>query len=822
MPDLILINIIYILFSATAVLFGMLSFIFYLKTSYRNKITGSLKFVLYEMSFINDDTPRENEQKEKGLKELISKMEQFLSGVASLKGDKGGFLKRKNPYFVLELAVKGIGEEVIFYAAVPKNESRLFEKQFESFFPGSSLRVKENDYNIFNPEGSHAASYAALRDSPILPIKTYQDLDSDPLESILNSFSKIKEEGEGAAFQLIIKKSDGGFSKKLKSALSALRSGATINEAKRKKIPLFGFLEDDFGPPRVLTGIIGNGPEVKEKPLAKIHEEAVKLIEKKISREMMAVNFRLIASASRKEEAEILLNELESSFSQFNDPQSNGFKFAGIKGRKLKNIFTDFSFRIFNEKQTIYLNTSEITSIFHFPVKLTYVPHLKTLKSKLAPAPFDTPKEGMFLGINSFRGKDTEIRMLTEDRRRHMYIVGQTGTGKSTLMENMAVLDIKNGAGVCVIDPHGSLVDGILSRVPKERMDDVIYFDPSNIARPMGLNMLEYDVSHPEQKTFIANEVYDVFRKLWKDVPEAFGPMFEQYYRNSTLLVLEDPESGNTFLEIIRVLSDKSFRDYKLSRTDNPILKSFWKNIAEKAGGDSALQNIVPYVSSKFDTFLNNEIMRPILIQEKSSFNFREIMDSGKILLINLSKGKLGDINAYLLGLIVVGKILMAALSRVDIADENKRADFYLYLDEFQNVTTKSIATILSEARKYRLNLVLAHQFIGQLEEDIKKAIFGNVGSMFVYRIGAEDAEFLEKYFLPVFNRQDLINIDNLNAYAKLLINSQTAKPFNISIKWGARGEEEYTKSLKELSALKYGRPREEVEAEIREKYNNN
>lgn len=819
MPDLLLSNIIYILFSATAILFGMLSFIFYLKISYKNKILSSLKFVLYEMSFINDELSKENEPKDKNLKELISKMEQFLSGTVSFKGEGQGFFRKKNPYFVLELAVKGFGEEVVYYAAVPKNESRLFEKQFESLFSGSSLHIKENDYNIFNPEGVSAVSYAVLYDSAILPIKTYQDLDSDPLEVVLNSFSKIKEQGEGAAFQLVIKRSDKGFKKKLKSAISALRNGATIDEAKSKKPSVFGFLEDDFGPPKTLTGILGDSRKTQEKPPAKIHEEAVKLVEKKIGREIMAVNFRLIASAEKKEDAEILLNELESSFSQFSDPQSNGFKFIKLKGKKLKNAFTDFSFRIFNEKQKIYLNTSEITSVFHFPVKAVFAPHLKTLKSKLAPAPFDIPKEGMFLGVNSFRGKETEVRMLKDDRRRHMYIVGQTGTGKSTLMENMAVLDIENGAGVCVIDPHGSLVDGILSRIPKERMDDVIYFDPSNIARPMGLNMLEYDIAHPEQKTFIANEVYDVFRKLWKDVPEAFGPMFEQYYRNSTLLVLEDPESGNTFLEIIRVLSDKNFRDYKLSRTDNPILKSFWKNIAEKAGGDSALQNIVPYISSKFDTFLNNEIMRPILIQEKSSFNFREIMDSGKILLINLSKGKLGDINGYLLGLIVVGRILMAALSRVDIIDENKRRDFYLYLDEFQNITTKSIATILSEARKYRLNLVLAHQFIGQLEEDIKKAIFGNVGSMFVYRVGAEDAEFLEKYFLPVFNKQDLINIDNLNAYAKLLINNQTAKPFNVGIKWGKRGDEEYIKSLKELSALKYGRPREEVEQEIKAKY---
>lgn len=813
---LILEYILYILFSAIAALFITAGLVISYKNKFKNKILNSLKFALYEMSFASDHEQKEGN--EKNIKELISKMEQFLSGMAALKGDPYGVFKARNPYFALELAVRGVGEEVVFYCAVPRSESRLFEKQFESLFPGSSLIIRENDYNIFNPDGYSSSSYGYLKDSPILPIKTYQDLESDPLEVILNAFSKIKSEGEGAAFQIVLKKADLGFKKRLKNALSSLRNGASLSDIKRKKSSIFSFF-DDAEPPKFLKVISGNSANKSEQPV-KVSEDAVKIVEKKFSRELMAVNFRLVASALKKEESDLLLRELQSAFYQFSDPQGNSIQFADLRGKKLKNSFTDFSFRTFNEKQKMYLNVSEITSIFHFPIKLSSAPHLKILKSKSAPAPFDIPKDGIFLGVNSFRGKDTEIKMMTEDRRRHLYIVGQTGTGKSTLMENMAAEDMKKGAGLCVIDPHGGLVDAILSRVPKERMDDVIYFDPANIARPIGLNMLEYDEDHPEHKTFIANEVYDVFRKLWKDVPEAFGPMFEQYYRNSILLVLEDPSSGNTLLEVVRVLSDKNFRDFKLSRTENPILKSFWKNVAEKAGGDAALQNIVPYISSKFDTFLNNEIMRPILIQEKSTLKFREIMDEGKILLINLSKGKLGDINAYLIGLIVVGKILMAALSRVDVPDENKRKDFYLYLDEFQNVTTKSIATILSEARKYRLNLVLAHQFIGQLEEEIKKAVFGNVGSMFIYRVGAEDAEFLEKYFQPVFNKQDLINIDNLNAYVKLLINSQPVRPFNVKIKWGERGSEEYVRSLKEMSALKYGRPREEVEAEIKEKYN--
>lgn len=820
MSDFIFNNIILILISSVTVLAVILIFVFISKIRFKNKLFTALNFVLYEMSFINEERDQK-EGGEKALKELISKMEQFLSGLSAFKGISRGFLKTKNPYFVLELAVHGIGEEVVFYAAVPKDESRIFEKHFESLFPHGNLMLKENDYNIFNPNGISVASYAVLNDSPILPIKTYQDLDSDPLEVILNSFSKLKKHGEGAAFQLVIKPVDDYFKKRLKMALSALREGKSLIDVKNLRPSFFVRIFGEVENPRIIKEIASNS-ENKEKSPIKLSEDAIKIVEKKSNKELMTLNFRLIASAETKQEAESLLKELESSFSQFYDPQANGFKFVNIRGRSLKSMFTDFSFRFFNDKQKIYLNTSEITSIYHFPVKPTSAPHLKILKSKSAPAPFNMPKEGVFLGVNSFRGRNTEIKMQTNDRRRHMYVIGQTGTGKSTIMENMAFYDIKNGAGICIIDPHGGFVESVLKNIPKERADDVIYFDPANIARPIGLNMLEYDEEHPEQKIFIANEVYDMFRKLWKDIPEAFGPMFEQYYRNSILLVMEDPSSGNTFLDVIRVLSDKKFRELKLSRTENPILKSFWRDVAEKAGGDSALSNIVPYITSKFDTFLNNEIMRPILIQEKSALKFREIMDDGKILLINLSKGKLGDINAYLIGLIVVGKILMAALSRVDTPDEEKRRDFFLYLDEFQNITTKSIATILSEARKYRLNLILAHQFIGQLEEEIKKAVFGNVGSIFNYRVGAEDAEFLEKWFLPVFNKQDLLNIDNFNCYVKMLINNETAKPFNIKVPRGEKGSEEMAKALKELSGLRYGRLREEVEAEIRAKYNKN
>ena len=318
------------------------------------------------------------------------------------------------------------------------------------------------------------------------------------------------------------------------------------------------------------------------------------------------------------------------------------------------------------------------------------------------------------------------------------------------------------------------------------------------------------------QKGFVINEMISIFDKLY-DLKQTGGPMFEQYARNAMLLVMEHPESGSTLMEIPKVLADEEFRRMKLSHCNNPVVRDFWIKEAEKAGGEAALANMVPYITSKLTTFIANDLMRPIIAQQKSALNFREIMDEGKILLINLSKGRIGEINSHLLGMVMVGKILMAALSRVDMP-ENERKDFYLYIDEFQNVTTDSISQILSEARKYRLNLIIAHQFIGQLSEEISKAVFGNVGSLCAFRVGPEDAEFLEKQFEPVFGASDLINVNNYSGFAKLLINNETTKPFNFNTYPPKEGNKEIPRYLKEMSRLKYGRDVNIINREIMER----
>ena len=622
---------------------------------------------------------------------------------------------------------------------------------------------------------------------------------------------------KGAAIQFILVPRGHSHNQRYKDALAKVKKGVSLKEATQS----MGMeIAKEFGGAikDMMFGSKNDAVDDKKDTEIVVDEDLIANIEQKISTPIMDTNIRVVASAFEASEAETILKELESAFNQFTKPNAGGFVFRRSSGKGLSTLLRSFSFRLYEDIHHLPLNTQELTTLMHFPVSEHSVRELRDENTKQASAPSGISNEGVLLGINSFQGTNTEVRFAKEDRVRHFYVIGQTGTGKTTILKNMIAQDIVNGEGVCFIDPHGSDIDDILSNVPQERIDDVIYFDPAHTDRPMGLNMLEYDQAYPEQKTFVVNELFGIFQKLYGSNPESMGPMFEQYFRNATQLVIEDPASGSTLMEVSRVMSDESFRKLKLSRCRNPIVKQFWEKIATQAGGEASLQNIVPYITSKFDVFMANDIMRPIIAQEKSTFNFRNIMDERKILLINLSKGRLGDINSHLIGLIIVGKILMAALSRVD-APIDKRHDFYLYIDEFQNVTTDSISTILSEARKYRLSLNIAHQFIAQLDEKIKDSVFGNVGSMAVYRVGAEDAQFLENQFTPIFSASDIMNIDNYNAYMKMLVDGKPQEPFNMTASKPEAMHPEIVDKLKELSYLKYGKPRAQIEESIQKRF---
>ena len=774
----------------------------------------SLNMTLFEITL---PPPQDEADKSKGFKEFISAMEQFYAGMQSISEDKDN---KKENYFTLEVALGNQSDQVVVYAAVPNKHISLFEKQVLAFYHDGKIVEVPDDYNIFNENGGAAGAYAEFSERAVMPIKTYDNIEHDPMNTILNVFSKLKTEGEGAAIQVIIAPAGNKYTDQFHLILDDVKDGYSVKHAadnfyKFNKAFLKAAKELFFDKKK-------NEEEKKEKYMKgrrSVDEGAAEKIGNKIKSTIMSANIRVVASGESKDRAEAIIREIESSFNQFAEAASNSIIFKKVAGSELKKLFHDFSYRMFSNEEILPMNLKELASVFHFPIGISSQPQLKEAKAGNAPAPIEMGKEGILLGINSYRGRDTEIHISREDRMRHMYVIGQTGTGKTTILKNMIAQDIRNGDGCCFIDPHGSDVQEILSYVPKERVDDVIYFDPAYTARPMGLNMLEFDPKYPEQKTFVVNELMGIFNKLF-DMKTSGGPMFEQYFKNSAFLIMEDPESGCTLLEISRVLSDKEFRDMKLAKCKNPIIKQFWVS-AEQTTGEQSLANFVPYITSKFDNFISNDIMRPVVLQEKSVFDFRKIMDEKKILLVNLSKGRLGDINANLIGLVLVGKIQMAALSRVDMFGK-KMNDFYLYIDEFQNVTTDSIASILSEARKYRLSLTIAHQYISQLEENIKNAVFGNVGSMAVYRISSEDANFVEQKFKPIFTASDIMKLDNFNSYVSMLVNGTPTKPFGMTSHWSLlkeKGNMDIVESLKELSYLKYGRDRAEIEAEIMTKY---
>lgn len=745
----------------------------------------------------------------KSAKEMMALMEQWYAAMQALAPEPTN--KEKN-YYSLELGVANGTTTVSFYCAVHVDYAPLFEKVVMGIFPTAQVREQKEDYNIFHTHAITACAYASHSTHPTLPIKTYQDLEGDPMSIMLSSFTKIAKDHEGLALQVLIRPSGDLFAKRFGHMLEDLRKGETLKRVIEKQDMVketFHMLGEMFS-----SKTKEQIEEEKNKKSTFVDETATKYVQEKLSRTIVETNIRVIASASSLPRAQAIRSDLEASFAQFTQVGGNSVKWIEVEGRKQKAMLHRFSYRLWNEDESYPLNLAELSSVFHFPMQSKDVANVRLQTAAQAAAPVDLPHEGVILGVNKFRGQETVIHMTREDRMRHLYVIGQTGTGKTSILKNMIVQDIKNGDGCCFIDPHGSDILDILASIPPERSQDVVYFDPSYTARPAGLNMLEYDKNFPEQKTFIINELLGIFNKLF-DMKVSGGPGFEQYFRNATMLVMEHPESGNTLLDIARVFSDKDFRDYKLSKAKNPLLIQFWQN-AEKTKGEQGLENWTQYVNSKFDVFIQNDIMRPIIAQEKSAFNIREIMDTKKIFLVNLSKGRLGDINSNLIGLILIGKFLQAALSRVDTAE---RPDFYLYIDEFQNVTTSSIAAILSEARKYRLSLTIAHQYIAQLPEDIKGAVFGNVGSMALFRVGPDDAPYLEPQLAPSFTAGDLMKIENYHAYLKMLIRGEPKKPFDIVTLPPDQGDRSRIDPLKELSFLTYGRPREEVEAEVLKKY---
>jgi len=742
---------------------------------------------------------REGGDPTKDMRGFIALMEQFYRGTLSLGNDA---------FFSFELANAAGASATSAYIAVPAARRDLFEKQLAGLYPTARITEVPDDYNIFAPQAAVAARVARFTERPIFALRTAEEMPNDPMDILLSAFSKLDRAREGAAVQFVIQPGDRKLGFRFRRALERVRDGIPVGEAAKAHGKFGEFLYEV----RRIFVTKEKYVDVNKRPGSE--DPRVKAIERKIASPVLHANIRIIASAATPVRAESILSDIEAPFHQLADTAGgNALKFISVPARGMRKFTHAFSYRLFDAASAMPLSAAELAALAHPPRPESREGALELHQEKniVAAAPADLPQEGTLLGVNRFRGTDTNVYLLPEDRLRHLYLIGQTGTGKSNLLKNIILQDIKAGSGVCFIDPHGSDVLDILSAIPPERARDVIYFDPGATERPMALNMLEYDASRPEQKTLVVDELFGIFKKLFGAVPESMGPAFEQYFRNAALLVMDDPSSGNTLLDISKVFADEEFRALKLSRCQNPIVKQFWEKTAAQATGEQSLANYGPYVTNKFDVFTTNEIMRPIIAQQHSSFNIRQVMDERKILLVNLAKGKLGEINSNLLGLIIVGKFLLAALSRTGASDADL-PPFYLSIDEFQNFTTPSIATIFSEARKYKLSLTVAHQFIAQLEDEIKDAVFGNVGSLVSFRVGAEDAEFLEKQFAPVFKQADLMRVDNYRAFARLLSRGAPVRPFSIETYPFISGTVENRDALRELSLLTYGRPREEIE----------
>ncbi len=746
-----------------------LGYVAFLLWKYRDREKHSLDYVLLQMA-----APRDNEIK-------IDAAEQLFASLHSIAhGNFWSFLKPQE-HISFEIVAKP--EDIRFYVSVPRRLMDYVEKQIHGAYPGADIREVE-EYTIFSQTGKVAFAALRLKSSNYFPIRIYRDLPVDSLSSITSVLAKMQKD-EAAAIQILIQPANSKWRKIGRGYISKVK-------------------KDEANP---------------EKASFKIDPKALEAIEGKVSKPGFNTVVRLVVSSTDQEAAKMHLENLIGSFEQFASDHNH---FTKVKLPVKQFFMVDFIYRYFPainlpfSPQYSVLSTDELASVYHLPNKSIETAHIFWLNAKRAPAPSQIPTSGLYLGFSRYRGVSREIYLGDDDRRRHMYIIGKTGTGKSQLLEEMVMQDINNGKGLAVVDPHGDLVDGILSRMPPSRAEDVIYFDPSDGERPMGLNMLT--ASTEQQKHFVATSIVGLMYKLFDPMKTGIiGPRFEHAIRNAMLTVMEAIPNG-TFIEVVQTLQRPDFVQSLLPLVKDPIVRRYWTDqIAQTA--DFHKSEVLDYIVSKFGRFVTNKLIRNIIGQSESSFEFRKVMDEGKILLVNLAKGKIGEENSNFLGLILVPRILISAMSRQEISEE-KRRDFYLYVDEFQNFATPDFAQILSEARKYRLNLIVANQFIGQMEEEVKNAVFGNVGTVASFRVGVTDANYLQHEYQPTFNETDLINIDRFNAYVKTTVHNEPVKPFSMDLtkdmsRVKAQQNPKVAAAIIQLSRLKYGRSRELVEAEI-------
>lgn len=786
--------------------------------------------------FIQITMPREESQKDKEVatdkdfREKIGIMEQLFRGLSEIRE-----LNLANTFWVklfhrdvASFEIHAKFKEITFYASIHPYYAEILEKQITSYYPNAAIDyIKPETLKEAEAQKKNfiKAFYLYLKNDNAYPIKTYKTIENDTLNDLTNVLSKL-EENEKSSIQIMIRPKSDSWRK------HAGEIGTALFKGKKPSKGIFGlnFLSWFFN-----AAVYGYDSAQKNyAPGATQGDSYVRMLQtdeelaKRIGEKSQQVGFdtvvRIFASSDKGEDrCDTILNGLFVAFNSTKDAASNWFQSRRLilfDSINTPLMYGSFKKRLFSFGEKVSVMTPmELATIFHIPsTRYNYTPVIKWMQFKVVPAPNDISDEGIVLGTNTYRGVKKTIHFAKRDRSRHHYIIGQTGTGKSSFISYLARQDIANGEGVCVVDPHGDLIEDILQYVPKERAKDVIIFDPSDSERPMGLNLLEAETS--EQQDMVSSQATEIFIKIFGD--EIFGPRIQHYFRNACLTLMSDKDEGATLIDVPRIFVDEEFLKYKVTKVTNPVVKSFWEH-EYASTGDREKQEMIPYFSAKFGPFITNSIMRNTIGQTKSAFNFRECMDNQKILLINLSKGKLGGLNTQLLGLVVIAQLQMAAMARVD-TPEDQRKDFYLYVDEFQNFATDTFCSILSEARKYRLNLIMAHQYINQLvvtkngstSSQIRDAVFGNVGTLQSFKVGADDAEYLAKEYAPVLTEQDVIGIANYKSYIKLNVKSSASRPFTLESIWDETGKNAKVKDIvKQYSRMKYGRKKIFVDQEI-------
>jgi hypothetical protein len=737
--------------------------------------------------------------------ETISQAQVMYNIIASTatKGLKSRIYGQRHLAFEV-VASKGL---IHYYTIVPLVLLDVVKQAVAAAYPTARLEEVE-EHNIFSKVGKIGGTIGGeltLKKEYSYPIATFQDSKRDAMRAILNALAGVTRE-DGAAIQILLRPAPEGWAK------TALAKASKIRKDKGQK----GGASGSAALKEVATAL-WKAPEAKEakpedKQLSSLEQATVDAIEDKTRYPGYEVLVRVVASSNTATRSQAILKNVVAAFALFDAPGKNGFKFSAT--RNIEEFVTAFIFRFFpQEVNQNILNSVELATMFHFPdQKNIPTSQLQRQASKQVDGPSQILDEGFLMGYNVYRGVKKEIRLGTSDRRRHVYIIGQTGTGKSGLLENLALQDMLDGKGFAFVDPHGDSAERLLGMVPKERVEDVIYFSPGDMDHPIGLNLFEFETT--DQRDFLVQEAIAMLYRLYDPGHTGIiGPRYEHWFRNASLTIMSDP-GGSSFIDIPQVFNDNDFAKEKLKHVTDQTVLDFWnKEMAQTS--DYHKSEVLGWFVSKFGAFLSNEMMRNIIGQTKSGFNLREIMDNKKILLVNLSKGKTGELNSQLLGMIFVMKFQAAAMGRANIPEE-QRQDFSLYVDEFQNFATDSFETILSEARKYRLNLILANQFMTQLTDKVREAIIGNVGTVISGRIGTTDAELLAKKFLPTFTEEDLTKLPNFETVASVMINNVPSSPFSMSlIPPLGHPNPQLGDALKRLSAAKHGRPRAAVEKEI-------